>query len=114
MNTSCKVVNTSHEAVRKKNLSVSLDLNHTFMQMPGVRTWPLGSDWLIFLQTHKLILLVSVIGNTKEMVGISVTVVNFAYLYHGKNLFSFQFIHVQDLSVFEMDFASDSLFKGIW
>ena len=74
----------------------------------------MDSDWLIFLQTHKVILLVPVIGNTKEMVAISVTVVNFAYFYHGKNLFSSQFTHVQDLPVFEMDFASDSLFEGIW
>ena len=95
----------------------TLDLNLTFMQMPGS-----GSDprTRIGLQTCKSIWLVSLIGNTKGTVGISVTaflVVNFAYLYQEKNLFvkyfSSQFIHVQELLVFNMEFVSDSVFEAL-
>ena len=52
--------------------------------------------------------------------GISVTaflVVNFAHLYQEKNLFvkyfSSQFIHVQELLVFNMEFVSDSVFEAL-
>ena len=44
--------------------------------------------------------------------------VNFAYLYQGRNLFakyfSSQFIHVQDSPVFDMGYASDSVFEEIF
>ena len=95
----------------------TLDLNLTFMQMPGS-----GSDprTRIGLQTCKSVWLVSLIGNTKGTVGISVTaflVVNFAHLYQEKNLFvkyfSSQFIHVQELLVFNMEFVSDSVFEAL-
>ena len=83
--------------------TIELNLNLTDAR---VRIWPLGSDWLIFLQARKSIWLVRLIGNIGGTVGIFVTallVVTFAYLYQGKNLlakyFTSQFIYVQDSSV---------------
>ena len=65
-----EVVNTIHKATR--NTSGYLSLEFHFHTDTRVRIWPLGSDWLISLQTRKSIWLVCFIGNTERMVGISV------------------------------------------
>ena len=118
----CKAVNMSCDTARKKNLWLYFGLESHFCANERVRIWPSGSDWLIFLQTHKSIWSVRLIGNVQGTVGIFVTalfvVKSYLYFYHGKNLFtkycSSQFINIQDSPVFYIDFVFDSAFEGIW